>query len=220
MTLRSPVDQGRTDLAALERARLADLFEQLGPQAPTILPGWTAEDLLDHLLVREGAPTAMLDAERGGLLSVWASGRRRRLTDGDWTAKVARFRQGAPRTSLFRPLDRLANGAEHLIHHEDLRRAQPGWRPRRFPRQEQEQIWALVARFAPVMARVKARLILVSPLGGHRVGRGGPGRPSIRVHGDPCELLLWIYGRDDVAQVRISADDAGRRALAAGRRGA
>ena len=39
-----------------ERESLTRTFLDLGPQAPTILPGWDAEDLLEHLLLREGAP--------------------------------------------------------------------------------------------------------------------------------------------------------------------
>lgn len=207
-------------LVDLERQALADLFERLGPQAPTLLPGWQAQDLLEHLVVREGSPAAMLQADAGGLVGAWARRRRDRLVAGSFADLVRRFRYGPPRGSLFRLLDSFANTAELLIHHEDLRRAQPGWERRRLPRDQDREVWTLVRRLARFITRMPADLTLVSPWGGHRVGRR-PGRrgPAVRVHGDPLELLLWIYGRDDVAAVRISTDAAGQKALQASRRG-
>jgi len=41
-----------------ERAAICDLFEATGPDAPTVLPGWRAGELLAHLLVRERQPLA------------------------------------------------------------------------------------------------------------------------------------------------------------------
>jgi hypothetical protein len=38
---------------AVERAQLCDLFEELGPGAPTLLAPWTARDLAAHLPLRE-----------------------------------------------------------------------------------------------------------------------------------------------------------------------
>src|SRR5688572_28532828 len=45
--------------AARERAALADLLEQLGPDAPTCCAGWTTADLAAHLVVRDRRPDAM-----------------------------------------------------------------------------------------------------------------------------------------------------------------
>jgi len=36
-----------------ERRALCDLCEELGADAPTLLPGWTAKDLAAHLVLRE-----------------------------------------------------------------------------------------------------------------------------------------------------------------------
>jgi len=38
---------------AAERAQLCDLFDELGPQAPTLLAPWTTHDLAAHLVLRE-----------------------------------------------------------------------------------------------------------------------------------------------------------------------
>src|SRR5258707_15403207 len=37
----------------VERARLSDLFDELGPQAPTLLAPCTTRDLAAHLVLRE-----------------------------------------------------------------------------------------------------------------------------------------------------------------------
>jgi hypothetical protein len=38
---------------AVERARLCDLLDELGPEAPTLLAPWTTRDLAAHLVLRE-----------------------------------------------------------------------------------------------------------------------------------------------------------------------
>ena len=38
---------------AIERKLLADLFNELGPDAPTLLDPWTTRDLAAHLVLRE-----------------------------------------------------------------------------------------------------------------------------------------------------------------------
>ena len=38
---------------AIERKQLADLFDELGPDAPTLLEPWTTRDLAAHLVLRE-----------------------------------------------------------------------------------------------------------------------------------------------------------------------
>src|SRR4029079_18721505 len=47
-------------LARRERAALCDLAVEVGPDAPTLCEGWTASDLVAHLLVRERNPVASL----------------------------------------------------------------------------------------------------------------------------------------------------------------
>ena len=48
-----------TPLDARERAELCDLFDELGPSAPTLCEGWATEDLAAHLVVRERDPRSM-----------------------------------------------------------------------------------------------------------------------------------------------------------------
>ena len=41
-----------------ERAALADLLEQLGPDRPTCCEGWATQDMAAHLVVRDRRPDA------------------------------------------------------------------------------------------------------------------------------------------------------------------
>jgi len=104
-----------------------------------------------------------------------------------------------------------------FIHHEDVRRAQPGWEPRVLD----DATTKALSRPASVMARLTlakapARVSLRTPQGTTlaTVGRG----PSISVTGEPQELLLFIAGRD---AVRLTFDGDGDtvEAVRAARRG-
>lgn len=71
---------------------------------------------------------------------------------------------------------------------------------------------------APLAMRIRAEVTLVSPLGGRRLGsRRAQG--SLRVHGEPLELLLWVTGRDEASRVQVHGEPAALRALQDGRRG-
>ncbi|PZA20241.1 maleylpyruvate isomerase N-terminal domain-containing protein, partial [Modestobacter versicolor] len=49
-----------------ERAALADLLEQLGPDQPTCCEGWTTQDMATHLVLRDRRPDAMPGLALGG----------------------------------------------------------------------------------------------------------------------------------------------------------
>jgi uncharacterized protein (TIGR03083 family) len=90
------------------------------------------------------------------------------------------------------------NTTEYVIHHEDVRRAQPGWTPRALSRAEQDQLWPAAAFFA---RRQRGGVVLRRTDTGQerRVGAGGT-----TVAGEPLDLLLWLGGRRDVARVEVS----------------
>lgn len=201
-----------------EREAFAGTFLALGPQAPTILPGWDAEDLLEHLLGRERYPHLVMGPKLPGPLGRRAAAARAARRDQPWEHRVEIFRQGPGRFSPVGRLDALSGQGELLIHHEDLRRAQPDWEVRQLPADAAADAWRAVALMAPLAMRVRADVTLVSPQGGRQLrSRGAAG--SLRVHGDPLELLLWVSGRDEVARVRIHGDRVALAALQEGRRG-
>ncbi|MDN5821006.1 MAG: TIGR03085 family metal-binding protein [Brachybacterium sp.] len=201
-----------------EREALARTFLTHGPEAATILPGWDAAELLEHLLLREGAPQLKLGTRLPGPLGARAQRTLDALRESPWQDRVARFRQGPGRFSPIGRIDALSGQGELLIHHEDLRRAQPGWEPRLLAAEAAADAWRAVGLMAPLAMRVRAEVTLVSPLGGRQL-RSRRAVGSLRVHGDPLELLLWVSGRGDVARVRVHGDQAALQALQEGRRG-
>lgn len=201
-----------------ERDEFAASFLAFGPAAPTILPGWDAAALLEHLHLRERAPHLMLAHRLPGPLADRARAALERYRRTPWEQRVAGFRTAPGPLSPVGRLDALSGQSELLIHHEDLRRAQDGWEPRRLPAARAEDAWRAVGLMAPLAMSMRADVTLVSPLGGRRV-RARRSDGSLRVHGEPLELLLWVSGRDQVARVQVHGESAALRALQEGRRG-
>jgi uncharacterized protein (TIGR03085 family) len=196
-----------------ERAELADLLAALGPEAPTCCHGWTTAHLAAHLVVRERRPDAMpgLAVESLGIaapLTAWSHRLEDQLRESaPYSDVVARLRSGPP---VWSPLGwpllaRLVNTAEFAIHHEDARRAQPGWAPRALPRADQDELWGTAVLFARrATGRVPGGLRLRRSDVPGMVRRISRAEPPVTVEGEPLELLLWASGREDIARVEIS----------------
>jgi uncharacterized protein (TIGR03085 family) len=191
-----------------ERADLADLLDELGPDAPTCCAGWTTAHLAAHLVVRDRRPDALVGfgvekVAGGGRLAAHAHGLERRLLESArYVDVVAQVRSGPPVWSpLGWPGGRKANVAEFAIHHEDVRRAQPGWIPRALPRADQDALWGSAAVFALGTARRGGVVLRRTDVPGveKRIGSG-----ARTVAGEPLELLLWASGRRDVARVEMT----------------
>lgn len=181
-----------------ERAALCDLFTELGPDEPTLCTGWRTRDLAAHLVVRE----RRLDAAPGILLTPLA-GHTKRVQDGyarkPWAELVDLVRQGPPVYSPTRipVLDRLVNSVELFVHHEDVRRAQPGWKPRDPDPERDAVTWAGVSRAGRMtLRRSPVGLVLRRPDGTETVVKRGPN--TVLLTGEPGELLLFAFGRDEV----------------------
>ena len=197
-----------TTPAGQERAALAALFDDVGPDAATLCEGWATRDLAAHLVLRERRP----DAALGVVLRSFAGHTRKvqeRLASGDWPSLVERVRSGPPLLSPTRidAVDRLANTVEFFVHHEDVRRAAPVWEPRELDPELIGDLHAALRRMAKVLARK-------SPVGVELQPTDGPARimakaavPSVTVSGPVGELVLFVYGRGDHAQVELDGDD-------------
>jgi uncharacterized protein (TIGR03085 family) len=195
-------------LAGQERRALADLLAELGQDAPTCCEGWTTAHLAAHLVVRDRRPDAMpgyvLEMVPGlARLGGWAhrveDGARER---GSYADLVERIRSGPPRWSplAWPGLERL-NVPEFAIHHEDVRRAQPGWAPRDLPATVQDRLWSPATLYARRGAGRRGVVLRRSDRPGVEARLGAGGRT---VEGEPLELLLWASGRRDIARVSVS----------------
>lgn len=197
-------------VAQRERAALVETLRAVGPDAPTLCEGWTTRDLAAHLVIREYRP----DAAPGILIPFFASHTARVQNQvserNDWDGLVDKVAAGPPVYSPFKLLDPVANVAEMFIHHEDVRRAQPGWKPRALG----PALSTMLRRTLPLMARltlarVPGRVALRTPEGKTvlTAGRG----PAVTVTGAPEELLLFSVGRQ--AEVEFDGDAAAVRAV-------
>jgi uncharacterized protein (TIGR03085 family) len=195
-------------LAADERAALCDLALEVGEDAPTLCAGWDVKDLVVHLLVREGSPAAV-----GIAIPPLA-----RVTDlvsarvgrSDFEALVGRLRKGPPVYSpmAISKVDKMLNGVEFFVHHEDIRRAQPAWRPRDLDERTQNRLWkALQSSGKASLRKAPTGVVLERSDTGDRAELR-PGEPQVVVRGLPAELLMFVSGRAEAKVDMIGDEDA------------
>lgn len=192
--------------ARVERAELCALFEALGPEVPTLCDGWDAADLAAHLVVRERRPDGALGILAGPFAG-YGEKVRRSYADKPWDELVGLVRGGPPLLSVFAlpGVDRLANTMEFFIHHEDLRRAN-GLEPRELDSDLESRLWTIVGRMSKMFLRkAPAGVTLRATDGRSSVPRDAD--PMVTVTGDVGELALFIYGRQDAAQVTLEGPE-------------
>jgi len=199
-----------------ERAALVATLRTVGPDAPTLCEGWTAKDLAAHLVLRERRLDATAGIAFKPLANYTAKVQDQIAQNTPWEELLDQIASGPPLYSPFKLLDPIANIGEMFIHHEDVRRAQTGWEPRRL---DDTMVKAL-SRGLPLMARLSlgkspARVVLRTP-DGKTVATAGRG-PELIVTGELEELVLFLSGRDEV---RLTFSDAqAAQAVRAARRG-
>jgi uncharacterized protein (TIGR03085 family) len=209
-------------LAGAERAALIDLLEGLGPDAPTLCEGWRTRELAAHLLVRERRP----DAAPGILIKPLAGitdRAMRHYAGKPWPEVLALLRDGPPRWSPYSigAVSDRANVGEFFVHHEDIRRGSPGWRPREAQAHRDAVLWKLVRGISGrlLYRNSPVGVVLRRPDGAEHTARAaGTGKGTVVIVGEPGELVLHAYGRDAV-RVQLEGDPGDVEALAACRRG-
>lgn len=177
-------------------------MNETGPDAPTLCGEWTVRDLAAHLVVRERRP----DAAPGIMLRPFAGYLQRRqdkAAQRPFEELLELVRTGPPWWSPLRPVDAIANLSEMFVHHEDVRRARPGWEPRDLPAEDQQRLWSVLRRMGKMAYRKSPVPVeLSTPAGERKRVVEGTG-PVVTLTGTPAELLLHAFGRD---QVRIDTD--------------
>jgi uncharacterized protein (TIGR03085 family) len=195
-----------TPFDAQERAALCDLFDDLGPDAPTLLDGWTTKHLAAHLLLRERDPFAGPGLVVPGPLARLAERRTAAMVEHrEFRWLVARLRSGPPpgffRLAWVRSFPSLN---EFFVHHEDVRRANGlGPRENLTPALE-AALWRNVLRGSKYLSR---RLL---GTGLDIVWAGTQRRITVRtgdsvaeLSGPPGDLLLYLFGRQAAARVEV-----------------
>lgn len=188
-----------------------------GPDEPTLCGDWSTRDLAAHLVLRERRP----DAAAGILipkLAGYTARKQRELTERTgWPELLELVSCGPPLYSPLKLLDPLVNPTEMFIHHEDVRRAKPGWQAR----QLDDDLASALRRQIRIairmsLGRAPAAVTLQEP-GGATLASIGKG-PRCVITGSPPELLLFLSGRDE-AEVEFSGDDHIVAAVRSARRG-
>ncbi len=190
---------------AVERSQLCELLDELGPEAPTLLVPWTTLDLAAHLVLRERDPVAAPGLVVPGPWAALAERHRIGLKRRDYGDLVETVRSGPP-LGFFRIgwVRRMANLNELFVHHEDVRRAQ-GLGPRTLPAGEDGGLFANVTRARWFLTRrLRGAGLELEWAGAARVVTARRGQPVARLRGRPGELLLFLFGRTDVADVELS----------------
>jgi uncharacterized protein (TIGR03085 family) len=192
-----------------ERDALCALLGEKGPDAPTLCEGWATRDLAAHLVLREHRPDAA-----AGILGGPVAGYTARVQDkiaqrNDYPHLIDMIRQGPPRLSFFGipGMDERANAVEYYVHHEDVRRAAPGWQPRQLDPAVAEMLWRRLGLARLLLRRAPCGVTLRRAGADGREITAKRGTPTVTVSGTPGELTLWALGRTSVAQVQLDGDE-------------
>ncbi|MER6616142.1 TIGR03085 family metal-binding protein [Streptomyces xantholiticus] len=192
--------------AKRERLLLADLLEAVGPEAPTLCHGWRARELAAHVVMRERRP----DAAGGILLSALRERAERiqaELAAKPYDELVHLVRTGPPRMSLYgiKQIDEAANTVEFFVHAEDVRRAQPEWTARTLDRVFENVLWSRLEKAARLLCR-KSPVGLVLRRSNGQTVVAHKGTPVVTVTGEPGEMTVFAFGRQEAARVDLDGD--------------
>jgi uncharacterized protein (TIGR03085 family) len=204
-----------------ERAALAALLDESGPEGATLCEGWQTRDLAAHLVLRERRPDAAAGVMGGPLAGYTARVQQQYLDRYSYPALIAMFQAGPPSLSPFAipGADQAANTVEYFVHHEDVRRAAPDWTERELTDGLQEALWKRLKGARMFLRGAPTGIALVREPGGRaeNVIEVGPA-PRVEVIGSPAELTMWCLGRARAAHVTLRGRDEAVAELSAWRR--
>jgi uncharacterized protein (TIGR03085 family) len=203
-------------MSRLERAALCNTALEAGEDAPTLCGSWSVKDLVIHLLVRERDPigsAGILVPPLEGLTDRAS----RRLARQDFTALVERVRNGPPRWSpmALPPVEKAVNTLEFFVHHEDIRRAVPGWQPRELTHREQKAIWSAIGVAGKGLVRPAGVPVEIRWDREDRVRSATlrKGEEPVVMTGTPSELAMFLFGRAEHGPLEFTGPETSVRAL-------
>jgi uncharacterized protein (TIGR03085 family) len=205
-----------------ERAALCDLFDTLGPDAPTLLHGWTTRKMAAHLVLRERDPIAAPCLVLPGPPARFAERRTSDMVEHrEFGWLVTRLRCGPPLGFFRVPWVRsFPSLNEFFVHHEDVRRAN-GLGPRAdLTPAMQAALWRNVQRGSRYLSRrVRGVGLDIAWQGTGLRHTVRTGQATVELAGSPGELLLYLFGRRSAATVEVSGPAAAVAAIQEGRFG-
>ena len=194
-----------------QREALCDALDAVHPSAPTLCEGWTAHHLAAHVWLRESATWEVA----GALLLRRRDRIEHRMTEvmtqRPYSDLVASIRRGPTGASPFRlpGVEAAANTLEFFVHCEDVRRGAGNHTPRPTDLALEDLCW----RRVPALARVFLRGCPVAVWLERDVPPGEPvrigkGPDIVTLSGSPSELLLYLFGRRQAANVEVIGEPA------------
>jgi uncharacterized protein (TIGR03085 family) len=128
--------------------------------------------------------------------------------DRSFNVEVERLRRPSPPLRLVSVLDDLMNTVELVVHHEDLRRAQPGWEPRSLPAADLDALWSQLGKGAALFGRKLPEPTVVrrGDTGATATARKGP--DPVTITAPVVELALFLFGRDAVRDLAFEGPPA------------
>ena len=201
-----PITLGGMSMAQRERRALVATMTAVGPGAPTLCGTWTVQDLAAHLVVRErrpdAAPGILVKPLAGYLESVQA-----KAAQQPFAELLEQIRTGPPWWSPLKPVDAVANLTEMFVHHEDVLRAGTEWEPRLLTAGDEAKLWSATRRMARMAYRKSPVTVVLATPDGERVTAHNVGGDAVVLTGQPSELLLHAFGRNEV-RIDASGDAA------------
>lgn len=205
----------RADAIVGERRAFAETLRRVGPEAPTLCGSWTAADVAAHVVSLDrlgGLPTFVgrtivsrglrLNDAAGRFADASIKATRRR--GFEWA--VERLRSSPPRLLLRRAVTPIGL-FEVFVHHEDVRRASEPAPSRAVP----DGLVAVVPWLLRYHRRVLPQLSLIVRADDAEFATGEG--PEVVVGGSAAEVVLWLAGRTDTADVQLSGDDTAAESL-------
>lgn len=199
-----------TTFARRERLALCELMDEVGPEAPTLCGEWDVRGLAAHLLVRERHPAAVgiaVSAAAG-----WTERTRRDVATSPFNQLVRQLRAGPPWWSPFAlpGADALGNTFEFFVHHEDVRRASPGWQERELADDDQLCLWEQLRQRARLLLRKSPVTVALRwPIQDDEIvvrRDRDELTPAVTLSGSPAELVLYLHGRQSHANAHPTGD--------------
>ena len=186
--------------ARKERQALCETARSVGPHAPTLCEGWDTKDLVCHLLVRESSLTGA-----AGITISALSGRTgkemARLRTQPFERLVERLRTNRLSFYALPPVDAAFNTVEFFVHHEDIRRAKPGWRRRNLPAPAVDALWQGLRASGAGLVRSAGVPVVARRIDNDKTTTLMPGRGPVEISGPVSELVFYLHGRDEVREV-------------------
>lgn len=190
-----------SSLARRERQALCDTALAVDAASPTLCGDWDVALLLAHLIVRERKPLRSSGIMIPALAGVTERAMAKEAARGV-PAMVATLRK-PPFTPYSLPgIEKYTQTLEYVVHHEDIRRAQPDWQPRRLPAADVEELWALVSRSGSYLGRnLKVGTRIARSDKPDQSARFSKGADPVVVTGPVVDLIMWAFGRTALRDV-------------------